>query len=169
MSTLHQIYNRSKRLRKKLGTRMKSLAKKAKRVSRGKAELSDQEIREQLSEFREKTREAINLESTRALEDDRQRVNLVVDGEILIEDASVPLLLALQQEIKYQQRMYRRVVDATDDDAIDDVYRRLEALRDGLEAAIAEANNQPVELSTVGDTVDEYLFSGTGLGGSETA
>lgn len=170
MTTLHQLYKRGKRLGKNLGARMKSLAKKAKNASRGEAELDEERLDEQLAEFRDKMNEVLTVNTTRLVREGEQGADLNVDGRVLVEDATIPVLLALKEEVNYQQKLYRRLVDATDDESVETVHTRLQALRDGIEAALGEANNQPVdEVREISEAVDDYLFEGTSIGEAETS
>lgn len=159
MATLEHIVERGQELRKSLGKRMKSLRKKAAQSARGLSKLNLDQTRAQLGEFRRQLGEVIDLEATRAKNDACQRVDISVDGDILLEEISIPVLLVLRREVKYHQKLYRQLGEACDDTAIDETARRLEALRDGIEEAFVEANHQSVEPVEISAAIDKYLFA----------
>ena len=164
MSNLSQIVHRGKHLRKSLGKQMKGLRKKAKRVIYDDGGLEEEEVLESLRRFRAQLKEILNLEATRTDMDADQRVDLVVGGEVLVADISMAKLLVLRQEVKYHQKLYRRLNQAMEKEDVEVLAQRLEGLRDGVEAAIATINTHPVDArASLGEKVDAYLFEGIEL------
>lgn len=159
MTKLSEVVHRGEILRKSLGKRMKSLRGRAKKAAKGKAELDLERVRQEIDGLRLQLKEVLNLEATRAEADPRQRVDVIVDEEVFLEDVSIPVLLVLREELKYQKKLYRRLLKAWGDQELAETSRRIDVLGKAVEAALSEANSRSVEMVEIGDEIDEYLFS----------
>jgi hypothetical protein len=158
MPTLNEVVHRGKILRKSLGKRMKSLRKDAKRSGKKGEGLADEALREELDAFRRQFVEVLDLEATRAEADAGIRVDVIVDGQVLLPKVSVAVLLSVREEVKYQQKLYRQLVDVSADPEVLARARRVEALRSAVEMALSQANQQPVTAVSIAGPLEEFLF-----------
>ncbi len=157
MSTLHEVVHRGKVLRKSLGKRMKRLRKEVKRTAK-KGEEIDGALSEELESFRRQFREVLDLEATRAEADATTRVDVIVDGQVILAQVTVAVLLSLREEVRYQQKLYRRLSESSPTPTITGRAARIEALRSAVEIALTEANQRPAEEVSISGPVDAYLF-----------
>ncbi len=164
MKNLGELVHRGKQLRKSLGKQMKRLRKRAKRVIYDEGNIDEQRARASLTTFRAKLREVLELEATRVALDAEEKADLEVGGQVLMEGMSMAQLVVLRQEVKYHQKLYRRLRQAMDDPEVAQVAKKLETLRNGVEASIKAINGRPIgERSQLGEVIDAYLFEGTDL------
>lgn len=147
MMTLQQLVHQAEILRKSLNRQLKTLRQQARRGSAPQPADLDQ-LQPQL-------REVLDLEITRAEADAEHRVDVVVDGQTILTQVTVPTLLAIRKQLKRQQRLYRTL--QSDPPAMETLLR-LDLARMAVEQAIMQANARQVEKQTLAQPLMDYLF-----------
>lgn len=163
MSTrLNRVLEREKSAYNSAKYDLKGLKKEAKND-----QLSPEQVIDELRELRGTLADAINLLAAREWGDAEARIDLVVDGETLVENVPVRFLVVLEKHVKRMREVMWKTTDRDTPDEIEDIADRIEELFLAVRHARQEANLQHVEDREVADPILDYIFHGH-EDGSET-
>lgn len=147
MMSLQHLVHQAKVLRKSLNRQLKSLRQQAQRGSAPQSQ--------ELAQLQPQLTQVLNLEIARAQADAEHRVDLVIDGQTLLTQVTVPTLLAIRKQLKRQQKLYRSI--QANPEALATL-QRLDMARMAVEQAIMQANARTVAQEELAQPLIDYLF-----------
>lgn len=147
MMTLQHVVHQAKILRKSLNRQLKTLRRQAQQGTTPQPQ--------ELEPLQPQLAEVLNLEITRAEADSEYKTDVILDGQVVLSQVSVPTLLAVRKQLKRQQKLYRSI--QTNQEALQTL-QRLDMARMAVEQAIIQANSRIIDKKEVAQPLMNYLF-----------
>jgi hypothetical protein len=146
-----------KSVRKMAKKKLKRLRKRAKKARKKKRlKLSEADAREQLRDAFSLFDKHINTAVSREFGESDVRVDLVVEGELLLEQVPPRVLVTLRKQAKYVRKAAKELVKLHGDE-FKPLASRASRLEEAITETLREANERPVEERPVSDAVVSYL------------
>ncbi|MFP4599702.1 MAG: hypothetical protein ACLFVJ_15700 [Persicimonas sp.] len=158
---LEDLVQFEKSIGKTVKKQLKGLRKSAKKArKKSDRELTKEEARGKLDEVMPLLARHADTAAARASGDADTRVDLVVDGEILVEDVPVQALVVVRKQVKRLRKLGDELALLHGEDDFVKMGDRARRLQAALDAAIREANATQVAEREISPAIIEYLRGG---------
>ena len=157
---LNQVLSREKDLEHSLKSQTKSLKNALERHSKGKSEVDDEQFDAHAEELLDTLAEYFQIGALRTWADANKRVDVVVEGDVVVSDVPVQYLILAEKQLKYLRDAFR-YLPMSADDRLDTISGRIERLHNAVRFARQEANAATIEDEpSFGDALINYILEG---------
>ena len=158
---LNQVLSREKDLKHSLKTQTKNLKKALKRSSKGNSEVNEEEFRSQADKILDTLADYFRQGAIRTWADANKRVDVVVEGDVVVSDVPVQYLILAEKQLKYLRDAFRYLPMSAESDRLDEISGRVERLHNAVRFARQEANASNIDDEPpFGEALIDYLLHG---------
>lgn len=154
---LFELVQFEQNIRKHVKDNLKTLKKRAKKSRKNKNDLTGDEARQQLTAALDLLGTYIDTAATKEAAELEARTDLKIDGDVLLENVPVRLLVLLRSPVNRIRKAAREVSRLQPDAEVSALHARAERLRDSIDRTIDRANGLEVEDQRVSQAILEYL------------